>query len=61
MSDQPLTLAVFEEFQRRLFANLDARFDSIDARFDRNDGRFDSPTPRDRLDRMEPGFECELN
>src|SRR5258708_12502608 len=37
MADQPLTLAVFEEFERRLFGRLDAtdrRFDELDARID---------------------------
>ena len=59
MSDQPLTLAVFEQFQRRLFASLDirfakndARFDGIDVRFDRTDGRLDGIDARlEGLDR----------
>lgn len=37
MADQPLTLGVFEEFERRLFGRLDAahrRFDELDARID---------------------------
>jgi len=41
MSDQPLTLAVFEEFQQRLFASLDIRFAKNDACFDGIDVRFD--------------------
>ena len=45
MSDQPLTLAVFEEFQRRLLDNLDTRFASIDARFDGVDARSTESTP----------------
>jgi hypothetical protein len=47
MSDQPLTLALFQEFQRTL---LD-RFDRVDARFDRNDLRFDSIDARFRPER----------
>jgi len=35
MADQPLTLAVFEEFQRKIFE----RFDSVGSRFDAVDAR----------------------
>ena len=38
MSDQPLTPAVFDEFQRR----LDTRFDAIDSRFDRLEQRMET-------------------
>jgi chromosome segregation ATPase len=41
MSDQPLTRAVFEAFQRRLFDTLEARFAGVDARFEKIDVRFD--------------------
>jgi hypothetical protein len=37
MADQPLTLAVFEEFQRKMFGRFDAadrRFDLVEARID---------------------------
>ena len=61
MSDQPLTVAVFQEFQRTLFD----RFDRVDARFDRNDARFDSIDSRfgvvagrfDTLDKRLDGFQ----
>lgn len=58
MSDQPLTLAVFQEFQRTLldrFDRVDARFDGVDARFDRNDARFDSIDAR--FDRNDARFD----
>src|SRR5882672_158677 len=37
MADQPLTLAVFEEFERRLFGRLDG----IDSRLGGHDGKLD--------------------
>ncbi|PYQ45116.1 MAG: hypothetical protein DMF77_05255 [Acidobacteria bacterium] len=40
MADQPLTLAVFEEFERRLFA-IAGQFDRVARRFDTTDRRFD--------------------
>ena len=51
MSDQPLTLAVFQEFQRTL---LD-RFDSVDRRFDVVATRFDA------LDKRLDGFEKSVD
>jgi hypothetical protein len=41
MSDQPLTRALFEAFQQRLFDTLDTRFAGIDVRFVNIDTRFD--------------------
>src|SRR3977135_1468838 len=62
MSDQPLTLAVFEEFQRRLFDSIDARFDRNDARFDSVDARFGVVAFRfDALDRRFDGFEKKVD
>lgn len=37
MSDQPLTMAVFEQFQQK----LDRQFDAVARRFDAHDQRFD--------------------
>jgi chromosome segregation ATPase len=54
MSDQPLTLAVFQEFQRTL---LD-RFDRVDARLGGMDGRFGVVAGRfDALDKRLDGFQ----
>jgi hypothetical protein len=41
MADQPLTLAVFEEFQRKIFKRFDA-LDTADRRFDVLDARIDA-------------------
>ena len=38
MADQPLTLAVFEEFQRK----ISGRFDAADRRFDLVEARIDA-------------------
>jgi chromosome segregation ATPase len=58
MSDQPLTLAVFQEFQRTL---LD-RFDRVDAHFDRNDARFDSIDGRlDNIDTRLDGIDGRVD
>jgi hypothetical protein len=49
MADQPLTLAVFEEFQRKIFERFDSvgsRFDAVDASFDAVDARFDAVDAR---------------
>ena len=61
MADQPLTLAVFEEFERRLFGRLDGvdsrldghdqKFAAIAGQFDRVARRFDTTDRRvDELD-----------
>jgi hypothetical protein len=46
MADQPLSLAIFDEFQRKIFARFDAvdarRFDAADRRFDLLDARIDA-------------------
>jgi chromosome segregation ATPase len=58
MSDQPLTVSVFQEFERRMFEQfgaIAARFDGTDLRLDRVDGRLDRIDGR--LDGMDRRFD----
>jgi len=73
MSDQPLTMAVFQEFQQKLERQVDAigrRFDAHDHRFDqlesRMDARFDVIARRfdaydQRFDQLESRMDTRFN